>query len=62
MGYVLELSSYLLPPSLPPSLTQGTVECWDPRSQSRVGELSLAMSGVQFSERYRLSIVMVTHS
>ena len=32
--------------------TQGTVECWDPRSHSRVGELSLAATGIEFSDRY----------
>ena len=31
---------------------QGTVECWDPRSHSRVGELSLATTGIEFSDRY----------
>lgn len=32
-------------------ILQGTIECWDPRSHSRVGELSLAVTGIQFSDR-----------
>ena len=31
-------------------ILQGTIECWDPRSHSRVGELSLAVTGIQFSD------------
>ena len=39
---------------------QGTVECWDPRSHSRVGELSLAATGIEFSDRYVYNHLTVT--
>lgn len=35
---------------------QGTVECWDPRSHSRVGELNLAATGMEFSDRYKINV------
>ena len=31
--------------------TQGTVECWDPRSHSHVRRLALASAGVNYSDR-----------
>ena len=38
-------------------LSQGTVECWDPRSLSRVGELTLASADINFSLSKYASVI-----
>lgn len=43
------------------SLFQGHVECWDPRSRSRVGVLDVGMSGLDFQRYRKLELHLRVH-